>query len=110
MKQELKQQLIKTLDFLKNHQDIGNLTLSQIQERVIEYEELLIEFVEKLLEDEETINGTLTTWWLYENVEKILYNSTTPDGTITPEINVESAEDFVHYMINSLKDDNKPVG
>ena len=96
MKQELKQQLIKTLEFLKDHQDIDKLTLNQIQERLIEYESFLIELVETILEDKEDLNGTLTTWWLFEEVEKKFY-------TDTKNIDVAEAEDFVNYMIDTSK-------
>lgn len=97
MKQELKQHIIKTLDFLKNHQEFDELTLNQIQERLIEYESLLIEFVEQLLEDKEDLNGTLTTWWLFENVEKKFYYKS-DEGDVT--LDVESPEDFVTYILN----------
>jgi len=96
MKLELKQQLVKTLDFLKNHQEFDELTLNQIQERLIQYESLLIEFVEKLLEDKEDENGTLTTWWLFENVTKQFYFN---DSKGTTVLNVESPEDFVNYIL-----------
>ena len=99
MKIELKQQIINALNFLKNHQDIDNLTLGQIQERMIEYEGLLIAFVEKVLGDEETINGTMTEWWLYEDVNKMIF-------TDPQNIDVNKAEDFVNFMIDS----SKPVG
>ena len=93
MKPELKQQLVKTLDFLKNHQEFDELTLTQIQERLIQYESLLIELVEVVLEDKEDENGTMTTWWLFENVNKLI---TYKDGSVE---DVKSAEDFVDYMI-----------
>jgi len=96
MKPELKQQLVKTLDFLKNHQEFDELTLNQIQERLIQYESLLIELVEVTLEDKEDINGTLTTWWLFENVNKVIYPK---DSPTTSNNNVESPEDFINYMI-----------
>lgn len=95
MTQQVKQHTIKVLEFLKDFKDIDELTLKEIQERMLQYEELLIEFVEKLLEDEEDINGTLTTWWLYESVEKQFFQ----DGT--PVDNVEKAEDFVNYMLKA---------
>ena len=109
MKIELKQQIINALNFLKSHQDIDNLTLSQIQERMVEYEGLLITFVEKLLEDEETINGTMTEWWLYESVPKFIYEG--KDGKPEtfddkPIADLTKAEDFVNFMIDS----SKPVG
>ena len=73
------------------------MTLGAIQERFNQYEELLIEFVEKLLEDKEDINGTLTTWWLYDNVDKKIYQEV-EDHQVTYD--VEDSEDFVNYMIN----------
>lgn len=96
MNEQVKLHTVKVLEFLKNHQDIDNLTLVQIQERMIEYEGLLIGFVEKVLEDKEDENGTLTTWWLFENVSKVLYHNTSKGTT---NVNVEKAEDFVNYMI-----------
>ena len=100
MTEQVKQHTIKVLEFLKYFQDIDELTLKEIQERFLQYEDLLIEFVEKLLGDKEDINGTLTTWWLYENVEKkfIQYSPLYPDGRFY--IYVEKAEDFVNYMLN----------
>lgn len=109
MKIELKQQIVNTLNFLKNHQDIDNLTLGQIQERMIEYQGLLIAFVEKVLGDEETINGTMTEWWLYNNVPKFIYEGkggkpeTFEDKPIA---DLTKAQDFVNFMIDS----SKPVG
>ena len=97
MNEQVKQHIIKVLEFLKNHQDIDNLTLTQIQERMVEYEGLLIEFVEKLLEDKEDENGTLTTWWLFENVEKKFFDDF--GSGLEVVANVEKAEDFVNYMI-----------
>lgn len=96
MTEQVKQHTIRVLEFLKNHQDIDRLTLKEIQKRMIEYEDLLIEFVEKVLEDKEDENGTLTTWWLFENVSKVLYHNTSKGTT---NVNVEKAEDFVYYMI-----------
>lgn len=96
MNKQVKQHTIKVLEFLKNHQDIDALTLKEIQERMLEYEELLIEFVEKVLEDKEDENGTLTAWWLFKDVSKVLYHNTSKGTT---SVNVEKAEDFVYYMI-----------
>lgn len=98
MNEQVKQHTIKVLEFLKDHQDIDNLTLTQIQERIIEYEGLLIEFVEKLLGDKEDENGTLTTWWLFENTEKKFYDDF--GSGLEVIANVESPEDFVNYMLN----------
>lgn len=100
MTEQVKQHTVKVLEFLKDFKDIDELTLKEIQERMIEYEGLLIQFVEKLLEDREDINGTLTSWWLYEKVDKVFYVNE-PIGTV--EINVERAEDFVDFMLNSTK-------
>lgn len=100
MNKELKDHIIETLEFLKDHKDIDNLTLTQIQERMIQYESLLIEFVEKALEDEEGQNGTLTSWWLYENVEKKIYHT---DNTGGYTVNVEYPEDFVNFMLDTKK-------
>lgn len=106
MTEQVKQHTIKVLEFLKNHQDIDNLTLKEIQERLIEYEGLLIEFVEKVLGDEENENGTLTTWWLYESVTKRFFFKD-QDSLDTIEVNVEKAEDFVNFMIESLQQNQK---
>lgn len=97
MNEQVKQHTIKVLEFLKDFKDIDNLTLTQIQERIIEYEGLLIEFVEKLLGDKEDINGTLTTWWLFENTEKKFYDDF--GSGLEVIANVESPEDFVNFMI-----------
>ena len=105
MNEQVKQHTIKVLEFIKNHQDIDNLTLTQIQERIIEYEGLLIEFVEKVLGDEENENGTMTTWWLYENVKKRFFFKD-PNSLETIETNVESPEDFVNFMINTSRHEN----
>lgn len=94
MNEQVKQHTIKVLEFLKNHQDIDRLTLKEIQNRMLEYEDLLIEFVEKVLEDKEDENGTMTTWWLFENVNKKFYNGSVEIA------NVERAEDFINYMLN----------
>lgn len=98
MTQQVKQHTIKVLEFLKDFQDIDELTLKEIQERTLQYEDLLIEFVEKLLEDKEDMNGTLTTWWLYDNSSKVFYVN---DSKGTTNLNVEKAEDFVNYMLNA---------
>lgn len=98
MTQQVKQHTIKVLEFLKDFQDIDELTLKEIQERILQYEDLLIEFVEKLLEDKEDMNGTLTTWWLYDNSSKVFYVN---DSKGTTNLNVEKAEDFVNYMLNA---------
>lgn len=98
MTQQVKQHTIKVLEFLKDFQDIDELTLKEIQERTLQYEDLLIEFVEKVLEDKEDMNGTLTTWWLYDNSSKVFYVN---DSKGTTNLNVEKAEDFVNYMLNA---------
>lgn len=99
MTEQVKQHTIKVLEFLKDFKDIDLMTLGAIQERFNQYEELLIEFVEKLLEDKEDINGTLTTWWLYDNVDKKItqYSPLYPDGKFF--IDLESSESFVNYML-----------
>ena len=93
MNEQVKQHTVKVLEFLKNHQHIDNLTLTQIQERIVEHEDLLIEFVEKLLEDKEDENGTLTTWWLFENVDKKIYSG------LVEIADLNKPEDFINYMI-----------
>ena len=98
MTEQVKQHTVKVLEFLKDYQDIDELTLKEIGERMLEYEELLIEFVEKLLGDKEDINGTLTTWWLFENTEKKFYDDF--GSGLEVIANVESPEDFVNYMLN----------
>lgn len=100
MTEQVKQHTLKVLEFLKNHQDIDSLTLKEIQERIIEYEGLLIEFVEKVLEDEEDINGTMTTWWLFENVDKVIWEGNPPVNVHK----VEKAEHFVNYILNEKGD------
>ena len=96
MNQQLKEHTIKVLEFLKDHKDIDNLTLTQIQERMIQYESLLIEFVEKALGDEEDQNGTLTSWWLFDNVEKKIYHTDNSGGYY---IVMEDPKDFVDYLL-----------
>lgn len=98
MTQQVKQHTIKVLEFLKDFQDIDELTLKEIQERTLQYEDLLIEFVEKVLGDKEDMNGTLTTWWLYDNSSKVFYVN---DSKGTTNLNVEKAGDFVNYMLNA---------
>lgn len=96
MKQELKQQLVKTLKFLKKKRDINKLTLNQIRDTLAIQQELLRNLVEKVLDDEDSENGTTTAWWLYENVDKKLYEEV---NEIQLTYDVSSAEDFVTYMI-----------
>lgn len=96
MKEELKQQLVKTLKFLKKKRDINKLTLNQIRDTLAIQQELLRNLVEKVLDDEDSENGTTTAWWLYENVDKKLYEEV---NEIQLTYDVSSAEDFVTYMI-----------
>lgn len=99
MKQELKQHITKCLKYLKNPVDIEELTLYNIEVKYEELTNLLRTFIELSLEDKETQDGTITQWWLYEKVDKIFY-------TDTKNIDVNKAEDFVNFMIDS----SKPVG
>jgi hypothetical protein len=87
-----KELLVKVLKFLKEEPDTRDLTLAQIEERFYQFESFIIELVEEVLQDKETKDGTMTTWWLYENVDKKIYE----EGQATHD--VESAEDFVNYM------------
>lgn len=96
MKVELKQQLVKTLKFLKKNRDINKLTLNQIRDMLASQEILLRNLVEKVLDDEDSENGTMTAWWLYENVDKKLYEEV---NEIQLTYDVSSAEDFVNYML-----------
>lgn len=96
MTEQVKQHTIKVLEFLKDFKDIDHMTLGGIQERFNQYEDLLIGFVEKLLKDKEDENGTLTSWWLYENVDKKIYHEV-EDHQVTYD--VEDSEDFVNYML-----------
>lgn len=96
MKNALKQQLVKTLKFLKKKRDINKLTLNQIRDMLASQQELLRNLVEKVLDDEDSENGTMTAWWLYENVDKKLYEEV---NEIQLTYDVSSAEDFVNYMI-----------
>ena len=59
-------------------------------------QELLRNLVEKVLDDEDSENGTMTAWWLYENVDKKLYEEV---NEIQLTYDVSSAEDFVNYML-----------
>ncbi len=96
MKVELKQQLVKTLKFLKKNRDINKLTLNQIRDMLASQEILLRNLVEKVLDDEDSENGTMTAWWLYENVDKKLYEEV---NEVQLTYDVSSAEDFVNYML-----------
>lgn len=96
MKEELKQQLVKTLKFLKKKRDINKLTLNQIRDMLADHQVLLMNLVEKVLDDEEDENGTMTSWWLYENVDKKLYEEV---NEVQLTYDVSSTEDFVNYMI-----------
>lgn len=97
-----KELIVKVLNFIKEEPDLKELTLSQIEERFYTFESYLISLVEELLQDKEGKYGTLTTWWLYDSVPKVFYCK---EGEEDKEINVESAEDFVNYMVeNNGKD------
>lgn len=96
MKVELKQQLVKTLKFLKKNRDINKLTLNQIRDMLASQEILLMNLVEKVLDDEDSENGTMTAWWLYENVDKKLYEEV---NEVQLTYDVSSVEDFVNYMV-----------
>lgn len=91
-----KELIIRVLEFLKEEPDIKDLTLRQIEERFYQFESFLIQLIEELLQDKEDEHGTLTTWWLYDRAPKQLWETT--DTSLTP-IDVESAEDFVNYMV-----------
>lgn len=90
-----KELLVKVLKFLKEEPDTRDLTLAQIEERFYQFESFIIELVEEVLQDTEGQDGTMTTWWLYDNVDKKIYEEV--EG-VQATHNVESAEDFVNYM------------
>lgn len=94
-----KELLVKTLKFLKEEPDNRELTIDELEKRFYHFEHLLISLVEDALQDKETEHGTLTTWWLYDSSDKLIYDKTT-------KINVESAEDFVNYMIDTSRHEN----
>lgn len=104
MKEELKQQLVETLKFLKKNRDINKLTLNQIRDMLASQEILLMNLVEKVLDDEDSKNGTMTAWWLYENVDKKLYEEV---NEVQLTYDVSSAEDFVNYMLET--NDNETI-
>lgn len=93
-----KELLVKTLKFLKEEPDLKDLTISQIEERFYHFEHLLISLIEDALQDKENKHGTMTTWWLYDNCDKVIYEEV---NEVQSTHNVESAEDFVNYMIKS---------
>jgi len=99
MKQELKQHIIDTLKYLKEHTDIDELTINQIYNKFEYMTTLLRNFVELSLEDKETQDGTMTEWWLYQDVNKVIF-------TDPKNIDVNKAEDFVNFMLDAFK----PVG
>jgi hypothetical protein len=73
MKQELKQHIINTLDYLKDFPSVNKLTIQEIEDCYHRMIEMLGQFVELELNDEEGQDGTMTSWWLYENVDKKIY-------------------------------------
>ncbi len=89
-----KELLVKILTFLKEEPDIQGLTIEQIEMRFYDFEGFLVELVEESLQDKQGEHGTLTTWWLYDHSDKVFYEG-------DKETNVESAEDFVNFMIES---------
>lgn len=91
-----KELLVKTLKFLKEEPDTRELTIDELEKRFYHFEHLLISLVEDALQDKETEHGTLTTWWLYDSAEKLIYEE---GSLVLVKANVESAEDFVNYMI-----------
>lgn len=95
-----KELLVKTLKFLKEEPDIRELTIDEIEKRFYHFEHLLISLVEDSLQDKENEHGTMTSWWLYDSSEKIIYDE---DSLVLVKANVESAEDFVNYMINTSR-------
>lgn len=98
-----KELLVKTLKFLKEEPDTRDLTIDELEKRFYHFEHLLISLVEDALQDKETEHGTMTTWWLYDSCSKVFYVNNSK-GTKT--INVESAEDFVNYMIDTSRHEN----
>lgn len=96
MKQELKQHIINTLDYLKDFPSVNKLTIQEIEDCYHRMIEMLGEFVELELNDEEGQDGTMTSWWLYENVDKKIYQEV-QDHQVTYD--VEDSEDFVNYML-----------
>lgn len=100
MKQELKQHIINTLDYLKDTKYINDLTIIEIEEKIEVLTDLLRTSVELVLNDEEGQNGTMTSWWLYDNVKKIIYAPCDP-VTSTENIiaDLTNSQNFVEYMI-----------
>ena len=99
MKQELKQHIINTLDYLKDFPSVNKLTIQEIEDCYHRMIEMLGQFVEIELNDEEGQDGTMTSWWLYDNVDKKItqYSPLYPDGKFF--IDLESSESFVNYML-----------
>lgn len=95
-----KELLVKTLKFLKEEPELVELTIHEIEKRFYNFEHLLISLVEDALQDKETEHGTMTTWWLYDSSEKIIYEE---GSLVLVKTNVESAEDFVNYMIDTSR-------
>lgn len=95
-----KELLVKVLTFLKEEPELKDLTLDEIEKRFYNFESFLIQLVEESLTNKQMTfeKETLTTWWLYDNVDKKIYHTDKTGGYF---IDVESAEDFVNYMIES---------
>lgn len=96
MKQELKQHIINTLDYLKDFPSVNKLTIQEIEDCYHRMIEMLGQFVEIELNDKEEQDGTMTSWWLYENIDKKIYQEV-EDHQVTYD--VEDSEDFVNYML-----------
>lgn len=96
MKPELKQHIVDTLDYLKDFPSVNKLTIQQIEDHYHKMIQLLGEFVELNLNDEEGQNGTMTSWWLHENVYKKIYQEV---SGIQATFDVEHPKDFVNYML-----------
>ena len=93
-----KELLVKVLEFLKEEPELRDMTLREIEERFYSFEHLIISLVEEFLQDKAGEHGTLTTWWLYDNADKKIYHTDKTGGYF---IDVESAESFVNFMIES---------
>lgn len=89
-----KELLVKVLTFLKEEPELKDLTINEVEKRFYDFESFLISLIEEILQDKPDIHGTLTAWWLYDNAPKVFYVG-------EEKINVESAKDFVNYMIES---------
>lgn len=90
-----KELLVKVLTFLKEEPELKDLTLDEIEKRFYNFESFLIQLVEEILQDKE---GDMITWWLYDPSSKLIFEN---DSLSSVKVNLESAEDFVNYMIES---------